>query len=373
MLGKTPPMGFNTWNTFSEAFNDELIKEIADAMVERGFKDAGYEYVVIDDHWEMDTRDPETQKLVPRPQKFKNKDIKSLVDYVHDKGLKMGIYTCAGVKTCGQRAASYNYEFLDAKTFADWGVDYVKHDYCQKPETQDGTVLMRRMGLALRECDRDILYAACSWGQNDVWSWIRSTGAHMYRSTGDIFDTFSKISDIYRSQIDKLGTSAPYCYNDMDMLTVGMCGKGSAGAGKGCTFGEYKIQFCIWCMFSAPLILGCDVRNVSDEYRDLLCNKELIAINQDVEGRSPYPIGGIDRTIYFKQLANNEYAILFVNASEEKRHMSFISQDMGWTNNCGYRIELTDIFTGEVSYHTDVVEKIVPERDCCIYKMKLVK
>ena len=373
MLGKTPPMGFNTWNTFSESFNDELIKEIADAMVERGFKDAGYEYVVIDDHWEMDERDPETGMILPRPAKFKNQDIKSLVDYVHGKGLKMGIYTCAGVRTCGQRAASYNHEFFDAKVFADWGIDYVKHDYCQKPETQDGRVLMRRMGLALRESGRDILYAACSWGQNDVWSWIRSTGAHMYRSTADIFDSFGMISKIYNSQIDKLGTSAPYCYNDIDMLTVGMCGKGAAGAGSGCTEGEYRIQFCIWCMYSAPLILGCDVRKVSEEYRDLLCNKTLIRINQDPEARPPFPIGGIDRTIYLKQLVNDEYALLFVNTGDNESKQSFISYDMGWTENSGYKIQLTDVFTGEVSYHGNVVSAKVPAHDCRMFIMKLVK
>lgn len=372
MMAKTPPMGFNTWNTFSESFNEKLICEIADAMVERGFKDAGYEYLVIDDHWAMEQRDPETGKLVPREAKFANSNIKPTVDYIHSKGLKAGIYTCAGVRTCGIKAASYNHEFFDAKTFAEWGFDYVKHDYCQKPETQDGPVLMRRMGLALRECGRDILYAACSWGQNNCASWIRSTGANMYRSTGDIYDTYSKINDIYRSQYNQLGYSSPYCYNDLDMLTVGMSGKGGAGKGTGCTDGEYRIQFCVWCMYNAPLILGCDIRTVSDEYRDLLCNKELIAINQDPEARPPFQVGVSD--IHCKHLANNEYAILFINKNDDDSHMGCLTYDLGWTENSGYKLELTDIFTGEkILLSTAGLTVNVKAHDCRIFKMKFVK
>ncbi len=372
MMAKTPPMGFNTWNTFSANFNEQLLCEIADAMVERGFKDAGYEYLVIDDHWEMETRDPETGKLVPREAKFANNDIKPTIDYIHSKGLKAGIYTCAGVKTCGGKAASYNHEFFDAKTFAEWGFDYVKHDYCQKPETQDGSVLMRRMGLALRECGRDILYAACSWGQNECWKWIRSTGAHMYRSTGDIYDTYSQVDNIFRSQYNNLGYSAPYCYNDIDMLTVGMSGKGGAGKGSGCTEGEYRIQFCMWCMYNAPLILGCDVRTVSDEYRDLLCNKDLIAINQDPEARPPFRVGVAD--IHCKHLANNEYALLFVNGHDHDSHMGCLAYDFGWTENSGYGIELTNIFTGEKIFtNTAGISFDVSSHDCLIFKMKFVK
>lgn len=365
-------MGFNTWNTFGECFYDHTVREIADALVDKGFKDAGYEYLIVDDHWAMEYRDKETNKLISRPGKFPE-TIKPTIDYVHSKGLKFGIYSCAGLRTCGTKMASYDYEFLDAKTFAELGVDYLKYDYCLKPDSQDGETLYRRMGLGLRHSGRDIVYAACNWGWDDVWSWIRAAGAHTYRSTGDIYDNFDSFRGIFQSQILKLGSSTPGCFNDMDMMTVGMEGSGNAAAGEYGNDATYRIQFCVWCMFQTPLILGCDVRSVADKYRELLCNRELIAINQDVECRPPFPIGADDRLVFCKLLSDGSYALLFINVNDADGKMSFIAQEIGLTEESGMRLHLTDILNGEeFTYHDGFITVPVPAKDCRIFKGKLI-
>ncbi|MBQ1954595.1 MAG: glycoside hydrolase family 27 protein, partial [Clostridia bacterium] len=226
MLAKTPPMGFNTWNTFGSEINDSVIRETADAMVEKGLLAAGYEYLVIDDCWSKRERDPQTNKIVPDPIKFPN-GMKDLSDYVHAKGLKFGMYSCDGTRTCAGYPGSFDHEYLDAKTFAEYGCDFLKYDNCFKPENADGQLLYRRMGMALRTSGREILFSACNWGVDNVHNWIRSTGAHMYRSTGDINDSFVSFRDIALSQIDNYVYSAPGCFNDIDMLTCGMYGKGN--------------------------------------------------------------------------------------------------------------------------------------------------
>ncbi len=373
MIKKTPPMGFNTWNTFGECYSDEVLREIADAMVDRGFLDAGYEYLVIDDAWSMENRDPVTNKMIPRPKKFPDSDIIPLSKYIHDKGLKFGIYSCAGVRTCGQKMGSFDNEFLDAKTFAEWGVDYLKYDFCLKPEKFDGETLYRRMAIALRESGRDILFAACNWGMDDVWSWARANGAHTYRSTADIYDNFKSFTDIFSSQVMKLGSSAPGCQNDLDMLTVGMEGSGHASLGEFGTEATYRIQFAVWCMFGSPLILGCDVRKVSDKYRDLLCNKDLIAINQDLEGRPPFPIGCDDRLAFCKLLADGDYAFLLINVDEKPNTMSFIPHDIGMTEKSGYELHMRDVLNGEEFCFDSFVQVPVPAQDCRVLRGKLVK
>ena len=258
MFPKKPPMGFNTWNTFGENISADMIKQTADAMVEKGLVDAGYEYLVIDDCWSKRRRDPETDRIVPDPVKFPN-GMKDVSDYVHQKGMKFGMYSCAGVRTCADYPGSFDHEYLDAKTFADYGADFLKYDYCYKPENADGPLLYRKMSMALRSSGRDIMLSACNWGCDDVHKWIRSTGAGMYRSTGDICDNFVSFRDIFLSQLDNFVYSAPGCFNDIDMLTVGMYSQGNVGS-TGCTDTEYRLQFSLWCMFAAPLMLGCDVR-----------------------------------------------------------------------------------------------------------------
>ena len=270
MLSKTPPMGFNTWNTFGENINEQLIKETADKMVELGLRDCGYEYLVIDDCWSKRERDPQTGKIVPDEEKFPN-GMKAVSDYVHSKGLKFGMYSCAGTRTCADYPGSFDHEYLDAETFAEYGVDFLKYDFCYKPDSANGPLLYRKMGMALRACGREILFSACNWGNDEVSRWVRSAGAHMYRSTGDINDSFRSFADIALSQIDNLAYSAPGCFNDIDMLTVGMYGRGNVGS-VGCSDIDYKTQFALWCMFSSPLMLGGDLRCMNDFCLDLVKN-----------------------------------------------------------------------------------------------------
>ena len=219
-----PPMGWNSWNTFTENINEDLVKETVDAMKEQGFLEAGYEYVVIDDCWSLKERDSEG-RLVADPEKFPS-GIGALADYIHEKGFKFGMYSCCGTRTCANYPGSFEHEFEDAKQFAQWGVDYLKYDNCFKPQNQDGKTLYRRMGMALANSGRDIVFSACQWGTDCVHEWIRSSGAHLFRSTEDINDSWNSIKDIALSQLDKQAFSGPYCHNDMDMLVVGMHGKG---------------------------------------------------------------------------------------------------------------------------------------------------
>ena len=347
MLSKTPPMGFNTWNTFGENINENIIKETADAMVEKGLLDAGYEYLVIDDCWSERERDPESGKIVPDKIKFPN-GMKAVSDYVHSKGLKFGMYSCAGTRTCADYPGSFDHEFLDAETFAEYGADFLKYDFCFKPDSANGPLLYRKMGMALRACGREILYSACNWGNDDVNTWIRSAGAHMYRSTGDINDSFVSMRDISTSQIDNLAYSAPGCFNDIDMLTIGMYGKGNVGS-CGCNDTDYKTQFAIWCMFSAPLMLGGDIRTLNENMLELVKNKRLIRINQDEEARPAFVVSkqGKDRLVFAKLLSNNEVAILFVNLSDNDSKINFFFENLGIPAASGYGLEMLDAFSGE--------------------------
>lgn len=374
MLAQTPPMGWNTWNTFGYDINETLIKESADAFIEKGLKDAGYQYLIIDDCWSERERDSVTNKIVPDKIKFPN-GINPLSDYVHEKGLKFGMYSCSGVRTCANFPGSFDYEFLDAKTFAEYGCDYLKYDYCFRPESSNGKLLYHRMGVALKVSGREILFSACNWGQEDASRWMRSAGAHMYRSTGDIFDNFESFKKIALSQFNNLCCSTPGCFNDMDMLTVGMYGKGLVGT-SGCNDADYRLQFSLWCMCGSPLILGCDIRNMSSEINALVTNKELIRINQDCEARPPIVFSHpdvIDLKVLVKHLSNGEYAFGFFNMSEEDSNIFLALQDMGLTASCGYKIELTDLFTGEnAGAHKDRLDIFVPKHDCKIFRGKMV-
>jgi len=344
MLVNRPPMGFNTWNTFGHDISDALVRSVADAMIENGLDKCGYKYVVIDDCWSMPQRDASTGKLVPNPEKFPY-GMKNLADYIHSKSLKFGMYSDAGVLTCAGYPASYDHEFLDAQTFAEWDVDFLKYDFCYVPPFIEDKQLYRRLGIALRATGRDILFSSC-WGDENVGSWIRSVGAHMYRSTPDIHDFPESYRKIAKSQIPKLGMSAPQCFNDTDMLTVGMYGKGLA-AGVGMTDADYRSQFALWCMFSAPLMLGCDVRNMNEHTKNLITNPELLSINQDEEARPPmygkHPYNE-KLIILFKHLTDNRYALGFFNMDEVDAEISMTFAEFGLPANAGLDLRLHDVF-----------------------------
>ena len=380
MLLYTPPMGWNSWNTFGQQISDDLIRETARAMKEKGYLDAGYEYIVIDDCWSLKERDA-NGRLVPDPAKFPN-GMKDLADYVHSLGFKFGMYSCAGVQTCAGYPASFDHEFTDAQTFADWGVDYLKYDFCNFPASADGKTRYATMSMALKATGRDILFAACNWGVGEPWKWMKSLGVHMYRSTGDIQDNFKSFTDIARSQLDNFCMSGANCFNDMDMLTVGMYGKGNVALGQACTDSDYQTQFALWCMLGAPLMLGGDVRNMPPFAEKLALNRGLLRVNQDKEGRAPqvvyrgrvvhigyepetgwwheYPDCGLT---LFKHLSDHEFAVGY-----------FIFADAGLPYGSGVALRLTDAVTGEdLGVRRDYFHQTLEGHACRVLFARMVK
>ena len=375
MLAKRPPMGWNSWNTFGENINESLIKEMADVMVDQGYLAAGYEYLVIDDCWAEMERD-ENGRLVPDHVKFPN-GMKAVADYVHSKGLKFGMYSCAGVRTCAGYPSSYDHEFIDAKTFAEWGVDFLKYDFCNFPESGNCINRYHTMSMALKASGREILFSACNWGMQEPWKWMKSIGVHMYRSTGDIQDNYQSFKDIAVSQIDKLCMSSSGSFNDPDMLVVGMYGKGNVGFG-GCSDVEYRTHFALWCLFGVPLMMGCDLRTVNETSKALMLNKELIAIDQDEECRPPYLAGksGEDQYFFIRHLSNNEFVLAYFNLSEAGHVYRYSASfaDLGIPYESGYGLELTDVFTGEnPGVKRDYFLPAIEPHGCRRYKAKLVK
>ncbi len=377
MLAQTPPMGWNSWNTFGEKIDEKLLRDTADLICDLGLKDVGYEYVVIDDCWALKKRD-ENGRMVADPEKFPS-GMKALADYIHAKGLKFGMYSCAGVRTCAGYPGSFDYEFIDAQTFADWGVDYLKYDFCFKPWLANGPILYNRMAMALKATGREILFSACNWGSDEVEKWIRSAGAHIYRSTGDISDNFRSFTDIAQSQIHKMAYSTPGCFNDIDMLIVGMRGNGNVGNG-GCTDNEYKVHFALWCLFQSPLMIGADLSKLNETDLALLKNKELLSINQDPEARPPmlyseHPDFQEARPVFFKHLANGEYILAFFNFRDDREfYVNMELYDLGIPVTAGFGFEGYEIFSGEKLEWTDTtVTTFLPKRDCRLYRVKLTK
>ncbi len=380
-IALTPPMGWNSWNTFSWNISESLIKEAADSFVENGLKDAGYEYIVIDDCWSKKQRD-KNGCLVPDPEKFPN-GMKAVADYIHSKGLKFGMYSCAGTHTCAGYPGSFEHEFQDAETFAEWGVDYLKYDYCYKPKSADGENLYKRMAMALRNCGRDILFSACNWGADNVHNWIRETGAHMFRSTGDIQDNWNSITTLASSQIGKQAYGGVYCHNDMDMLVVGMHGNSendwiASQVVGGCTDTEYKTHFALWAIMNSPLMIGCDVRNMSAATKEILTNKDIIAINQDIECRGPYCIRQWNNPenafALIKPLSSGEYAVGMFNFGDKKNEMSLQFFDIGLPASSGRGLELYDCYSHSViGTFTERYAAEIDSHDCCMFRAKVVK
>ena len=373
ILAKTPPMGFNTWNTFGPNINEQMVLEMADVMAEQGYRDAGYKYVVIDDCWSLRERD-ENGNLVADPEKFPH-GMKYVADYVHSKGLKFGMYSCAGTRTCAGYPASFDHEFQDARTFASWGVDFLKYDFCYFPSFANCKHRYLTMAQALRASGRDILFSACNWGVQEPWNWMRSIGAHMYRSTGDIWDNFPSTAAIMTSQMGNFNANASGCFNDMDMLTVGMGGQGNVGDSNCNTYGEYEMQFAYWCFCAAPLMMGADLRKVGEEYRTLLQHKELIRLNQDPECRPPYKVcENNGYTVFVRHLADGEFAIGVFNFHQDPRTAEITFAELGVPANSGVKLALTDVITGEpLAPKRDDLFVDVPGHSCKIYRARFVR
>ncbi len=346
----TPPMGWNSWNTFYDQIDEGLVRATADAMVEQGLRDAGYEYLIVDDCWALKERDTRGN-LAPDPAKFPG-GMAALADYVHARGLKLGLYACCGVRTCAGYPGSFEHEFEDAAQFARWGVDYLKYDNCYRPESIPSQALYRRMRMALDCSGREIALAACQWGTEDVHRWIRSTGAVSYRSTVDIQDSWASIERIALSQIENQCYAGPGCYNDMDMLVVGMNGRGvnPETCVGGCTPEEYRTHFALWAMLGAPLILGCDLRALDEETRALLTNPHLIAIDQDPACRSCQRISvyaNPDAFVLAKPLWDGSCALGFFNFSDVAANVTLNFWELGLPAASGWGLSFVDCFSGE--------------------------
>ncbi len=375
MLGQKPIMGWNSWNTFGEKINEDLIKKIADTMVEQGYLDAGYNYVIIDDCWALKER--VNGKLVEDPKLFPN-GLKSLSDYIHSKGLKFGMYSCAGFNTCAGYPGSFGYEFEDAKQFAEWGVDYLKYDFCNFPKSSDAANAYLTMSMALRNSGRDIIFAACNWGKFDSSAWMRSRGAHTFRSTGDIYDNYKSFTDIFRSQIENFENSAPGCFNDMDMLIVGMNGSGNVGLG-GCDNNEYNMHFTMWAFYGTPLIIGADIRKISPEAKEILLNKDLININQDNECRPPFILRKYknDTYAFMRILDNGKFAIAMFDLNEDTEKVDYISvsfDDAGIRSNKGRKVKVTDAINHkDLGIFSDGIRQEIYGKQFMVYICEVVE
>lgn len=329
-LAQTPPMGWNSWNFFHCDINEQTIRDMADAMVASGMAEAGYEYIVIDDCWQIDRNSDST--IVADPEKFPS-GIKALVDYVHSKGLKFGIYSDAGKKTCQERPGSYQYEAIDAKTYADWGVDYLKYDWCHHGFMKaENTYPV--MGAALLEQDHEIVFSVCNWGWGDPWEWAPEF-SHLWRTTWDIEACFDCKGSIIRKSVENIidlnaplaKYAKPGAWNDPDMLEVG---NGDL------TYNENVAHFSLWCMMAAPLMAGNDLRSMDETTLDILTNKEMIAIDQDPLGIQGFRIyKDPDFEIWLKPLQDGSKAVCFFNRGDN---------ELEYTINWNELLQLDKIF-----------------------------
>jgi len=311
-LARTPPMGWNSGNKFRRNIDDKTIRAIADAMVASGMRDAGYVYLNIDDSWQG-TRD-ENGNLRPN-EKFP--DMKALADYVHFRGLKLGLYSSPGPQTCAGFEGSYNHEEQDARTFAAWGIDYLKYDWCSaarvlKPEQMRAAY--QKMGQALRATGRPIVYSLCLNGQQNVGEWGAKAGGHLWRTAGDLRDAWDSITSIgFEKQVGLEKYSGPGRWNDPGMLEVGNGGMAA---------NEYRTHFSLWALLAAPLLAGNDIRNMTPETRSILLNREVIAVNQDPLGKQASRIWKDgDAEVWIKPLVDGGQAIGLFNRGSEFREI----------------------------------------------------
>jgi alpha-galactosidase len=370
-LALTPPMGWNSWNKFACNVSEDLIKGTADAMVKSGMKDAGYEYVVIDDCWQV-SRDANSN-IVADPKRFPH-GMKAVGDYIHSVGLKFGIYSDAGSKTCQNRPGGLGHEYQDAIQYAAWGVDYLKYDWCNTT-TQDAKASYANIRAALDASGRPIVLSICEWGTAKPWLWGKEVGGNLWRTTGDISDKWegsSKWPDgsccsngmlaNLDLQVGLASYAAPGHWNDPDMLEVGNGGMSDA---------EYRSHFSLWSMLAAPLIAGNDLRNMRPEVQDILTNKEVIAVDQDSLGREGERVGkNGNLEVWSKQLKDGSRAVvLFNRGGTEERitaawdalaypdHLAASVRDLWQHKDLG---KFTGKFSSSVASHSVVMVTVKP-------------
>jgi alpha-galactosidase len=365
-LALTPPMGWNTWNTFADKCSESLVKETAQTMIANGMRDAGYVYIVIDDCWAKKDRDADGN-IVPDPAKFPS-GMKALADYLHANGFKFGMYGCAGKTTCAGYPGGRGHEFQDARLYASWGVDYFKYDWCDHG-TANGPESYRIMSDAIRAAGRPIVFSLCEWGQNEPWLWAEKVG-HLWRTTGDIGASYAsggknKWEHGWKELLDQnVGLekyAGPGHWNDPDMLEVG---NGSL------TLAESRAHFSFWCMLAAPLIAGNDVRHMKPEVRDILTNRDVIAIDQDPLGHQGFRYRvDKDKEIWAKELSNKEWAVCILNTGSAPAKITVDLRQLTFLSEQYY--DVTDVWSGKpAGKSVEPKSALVDSHDVMLFRLK---
>jgi alpha-galactosidase len=370
-LALTPPMGWNSWNKFACNVSEDMIKSMADAMVKSGMKDAGYQYVNIDDCWQV-SRDA-SGNIVADPQRFPH-GVKAVGDYIHSLGLKFGVYSDAGSKTCAGRPGGLGHEYQDALQYAAWGVDYLKYDWCNTT-TQDAKASYANIRAALDASGRAIVLSICEWGTAKPWLWGKEVGGNLWRSTGDIKDRWggpekwpdgsccsNGVLGILDQQVGLQSYAGPGHWNDPDMLEVG---------NGGMTDIEYRAHFSLWAILAAPLIAGNDLRDMRSEIHDILTNKEVIAVDQDAMGREGERVlKNGDLEVWSKQLQDGSRAVLLLNRGSAEQEISVRWKDLGYPGHLSASVrdlwqhkdlgKFTEKFSAPVPSHGVVMVTVAP-------------
>jgi len=353
-LAATPPMGWNSWNHFHRNIDDATVRAQADAMVTSGLRDAGYIYVNIDDTWEGER---DAKGFIHPNAKFP--DMKALADYVHGKGLKLGIYSSPGPKTCAKFEGSYGHEEQDAQTYADWGIDYLKYDLCglrdlmkdaPSPEAAHKTMIdaYSKMHAALLKTGRPIVYSLCQYGNDAVWQWGSSVGGNLWRTTGDISDRYSRMAEIGFAQAGLAKYAAPGHWNDPDMLEVGNGGMNAE---------EYRTHMTLWALLAAPLLAGNDLTTMTPETVALLSNREVIAIDQDPAGLQGDRVSAEGPAeVWSRALADGSKAVALFNRHSQPMEIQADFQRLGFTGPVHVRDvwAARDLGTMQSGYRTHV-------------------
>ncbi|TAM84545.1 MAG: glycoside hydrolase family 27 protein [Acidobacteria bacterium] len=307
-LVRTPPMGWNSWNKFAGRVNDQVVRAAADAMVASGMAKAGYIYINIDDTWQGQR---DSKGRITGNTKFP--DMKALCDYVHSKGLKIGIYSGPGPETCAGYEGSFGHEEQDAQTYAGWGFDYLKYDWCSASrvyKNEDMRPVYQKMGDALLKCGRPIVYSLCQYGLDNVWGWGAKVSGNLWRTTGDINDHWERMDEIGFSQFDIQHYMRPGHWNDPDMLEVG---------NGGMTSDEYKTHMSLWCLLAAPLLAGNDLSSMTGDTRDILMNSEVIAIDQDPAAHPAQLVNPVNKQVVaYRKLSDGSTALALFNRADKE-------------------------------------------------------
>jgi alpha-galactosidase len=371
-LALTPPMGWNSWNKFGCNVSEDMIKDMADAVVKTGMKDAGYVYVNIDDCWQVG-RDANAN-IVVDPQRFPH-GMKAVGDYIHSLGLKFGVYSDSGTKTCAGRPGGLGHEYQDAVQYAAWGVDYLKYDWCYTAKTQDARASYANIRAALDATGRPIVLSICEWGTAKPWLWGEEVGGNLWRTTDDIQDRWEGkhefrpgnccsygVLDIVDAEAELYSYARPGHWNDPDMLEV--------GNGK-MTDTEYRAHFSLWAILAAPLIAGNDLRDMRPEIHDILTNKEVIAVDQDTLGRQGERVAkNGDLEVWAKQLKDGSRAVLLLNRGASGQQILVNWEDIGYPASLSATVrdlwthkdlgKFTGKFSGAVASHGVVMITVKP-------------